>query len=129
MSLLSKWFGRRPERPGVLESLVVTPGRPLADKDLPRAAVVVLNLNGRQHLEPCFESLAKLDYPKERLEVILVDNGSGDGSADLVREKIAWVRLLQNERNVGFAAGSNQGARAARGAEVHVFLNNDTGRS
>jgi GT2 family glycosyltransferase len=125
VSLFSKWFGRRPERPGVLEALVVEPGRPLADKELPRASIVVLNLNGRHHLEPCFESLAALDYPKDKLEVILVDNGSGDGSADLMREKMAWVRLLRNDRNVGFAAGSNQGARAARAADVFVFLNND----
>jgi GT2 family glycosyltransferase len=125
VSLLAKWFGRRPERPGVLESLIVTPGRPVAENDLPRAAIVVLNLNGKHHLVPCFDSIAALDYPKDRLEVILVDNGSGDGSADEMRARHPWVRLIENPRNVGFSAGSNQGALAARDPEVQVFLNND----
>ena len=125
MSLLSKWFGRPPEPSVVLDSLAVTPGRPLADKDLPRAAVVVLNLNGRHHLDLCFQSLAAIDYPKDRVELILVDNGSGDGSADEMRAKHPSVRLVENDRNVGFSAGSNQGAHAAKDAEVLVFLNND----
>jgi len=125
VSLLTKWFGRRPERPGVLESLVVVPGRPVADKDLPRVSVVILNLNGKHHLGPCFESLAAIEYPKDRLEVILVDNGSGDGSVAEMRAKHGWVRLIENERNVGFATGSNQGARAARDPGVFAFLNND----
>jgi len=92
---------------------------------LPRVSIVILNWNGRHHLAGCFESLAALDYPKERLEVILVDNGSDDGSQAEMRAKHGWVRLVENERNVGFSAGCNQGAREASEPEVLVFLNND----
>jgi len=106
-------------------ALVVKPGGPVAVKDLPRASVVILNLNGKHHLKGCFESLAALDYPKDRLEVVLVDNGSDDGSVEEMRAKHAWVRLERNERNVGFAEGCNQGARLATRPEVLVFLNND----
>ena len=105
--------------------LVVTPGKAVAERDLPRVSIVILNLNGKHHLKGCFESLAALDYPKDRLEVVLVDNGSDDGSVEEMRAKHAWVRLEVNERNVGFAEGCNQGTRLATRPEVLVFLNND----
>ncbi|MCY2960654.1 MAG: glycosyltransferase family 2 protein [Planctomycetota bacterium] len=105
--------------------LVVTPGPAVAERNLPRVSIVILNLNGKHHLKGCFESLAALDYPKDRLEVVLVNNGSDDGSVDEMRAKHAWVRLDVNERNVGFAEGCNQGASLAAKPEVLVFLNND----
>lgn len=105
--------------------LIVTPGGPVSERDLPRVSIVILNLNGKHHLKGCFESLAALDYPKDRLEVVLVDNGSDDGSVEEMRSKHAWVRLDVNERNVGFAEGCNQGTRLAERPEVLVFLNND----
>jgi GT2 family glycosyltransferase len=105
--------------------LEVRPGPPVAESDLPRCTIVILNLNGRHHLEPCFQSLSALDYPKDRLEVLLIDNASTDGSVEEMRAKHAWVKLFVNPRNVGFSAGCNQGARAADRPEVLVFLNND----
>ncbi len=92
--------------------------------EFPRVAIVVLNYNGRQHLEPCFESLLGLDYPRERFELVMVDNSSVDGSLELIR-RAGWVRLVANDENVGFSAGCNQGAAAAPDAEVLCFLNND----
>ena len=112
----------KPLQPGELE---VTPGQAPLERELPRCAIVVLNLNGRHHLAPCFETLDALDYPRDRYEVVLVDNGSTDGSAAEMRRDHAWVTLIENPRNVGFSAGCNQGATAARDAEVLVFLNND----
>ncbi len=134
MSGKSKRAGRRSARSGAeraersiekLASLRLEPIRPLSESELPRVAIVILNWNGRHHLAGCFESLARLDYPRERLEVILVDNGSKDGSQDEVRERASWVRLIENPRNAGFSAGCNQGSTAARNPEVLVFLNND----
>jgi GT2 family glycosyltransferase len=136
---LDKLFGRRTapqakyahgghrQREGALtlDSLEVTPGAPLAPSQLPRVAIVILNYNGRHHLEGCFGSLAALDYPKDRLEVLLIDNGSDDGSREEMREKHGWVRTIENERNLGFTGGCNQGADAAKDAELLVFLNND----
>ncbi len=98
---------------------------PLADGELPQVAIVILNWNGRHHLEGCFDSLAALDYPTERVRVVLVDNGSDDGSAQEVARRWPWVQLERNSRNLGFSAGCNQGARVAEGAEILVFLNND----
>jgi GT2 family glycosyltransferase len=101
------------------------PGPPLADGELPRVAIVILNYNGLHHLEGCFSSLRALDYPEDRYEVVLVDNGSSDGSVEALAERWPWVRAIANERNVGFSAGCNQGAHASPEAELFVFLNND----
>jgi GT2 family glycosyltransferase len=87
--------------------------------------VIVLNLNGREHLGRCFESLGAIEYPKEKLEVVLIDNGSADGSADEIKRTHPWVRVVENARNVGFSAGCNQGVRLAATPPVAVFLNND----
>jgi GT2 family glycosyltransferase len=107
-----------------LEELRVEPGPPVRDSALPSAAIVILNYEGLRHLDGCFASLRALDYPAGRFEVVLVDNGSTDGSQAAVRERHPWVRLVENSENRGFAAACNQGA-AQVGAEVVVFLNND----
>ena len=128
MSAWRKWFGKpvpKEAAGGFPFELAVQPGAPVPSSALPRATIVILNLNGRQHLRGCFESLASLDYPKARLEVILVDNASSDGSVEEMRQQHAAVRLFVNERNVGFAAGCNQGAREATDPALLVFLNND----
>ncbi|MFZ5917788.1 MAG: glycosyltransferase family 2 protein [Chloroflexota bacterium] len=91
---------------------------------LPTVSVVVLNYNGLAHLEPCFRSLLALDYPADRLELMLVDNGSTDGSAAWMRTHFPAVRIVETGANLGFAGGNNAGARAARG-EIVAFLNND----
>jgi GT2 family glycosyltransferase len=108
-----------------LEDLGVVPGPAVATADLPRVAIVILNYNGGHHLERCFGSLLALDYPADKREVILIDNGSVDGSVEEVRSKHAWVRLVANEKNLGFTGGCNQGALLAGDAEILVFLNND----
>jgi len=107
------------------QGLELQPCQPLAADELPRVSIVILNWNGRHHLQGCFESLGALDYPRELFEVILVDNGSDDGSPALVRKEHGWVRLVENDHNVGFSAGCNQGAANHDGADVLVFLNND----
>lgn len=99
------------------------PRRP--DAELPRLTIVILNYNGQHHFPGCFGSLSKLDWPKEKLEVLLIDNGSSDGSVETLRRDWPWVRTLANPKNLGFSAGCNQGAREADRAEVLVFLNND----
>ncbi|MEM7308604.1 MAG: glycosyltransferase family 2 protein [Planctomycetota bacterium] len=101
------------------------PGGAVGEEDLPPVSIVILNYNGLRHLKGCFDSLSELDYPSERIEVVLVDNGSSDESVATVKRDHAWVRLIENEKNLGFSAGCNQGARAAEGARTLVFLNND----
>lgn len=102
---------------------------PLSTSELPRVSIVILNWNGKHHLEPCFKTLRALDYPDDLYEVVLVDNGSDDGSQAEVRARHSWVRLVENASNAGFSAGCNQGAEVARDGELDpeilVFLNND----
>ncbi|MFT5200546.1 MAG: GT2 family glycosyltransferase [Planctomycetota bacterium] len=93
--------------------------------EFPRVSIVILNWNGHHHLDGCFESLAQLDYDKDLLDIILVDNGSDDGSQALMRSRHSHVRLIQNERNLGFAGGCNVGVANADNPDILVFLNND----
>lgn len=90
----------------------------------PSVSIVIVNLNGLRHLDECFKSIQRLDYPKDKIEVILVDNGSQDDSVKFMQEKYRWVKIIRNTKNEGFAKPSNDGARAASGEYV-AFLNND----
>jgi GT2 family glycosyltransferase/glycosyltransferase involved in cell wall biosynthesis len=90
----------------------------------PRVSVVVVNFNGKRHLEPCFSSLLHLDYPPECLELLLVDNGSTDGSLELIRRLFPTVKIVENGENLGFARANNIGVRHASG-ELVATLNND----
>ncbi len=86
-------------------------------------SVVVLTWNGLAYLPACLESLLAQDYPA--FEVIVVDNGSTDGTPQWLAEHFPGVRLICNERNLGFAGGNNAGLRVAKG-DLLVLLNNDT---
>jgi GT2 family glycosyltransferase len=88
-----------------------------------RASVIVVNWNGREHLETCLDSLKAQTF--RDFEVVLVDNGSTDGSVQFVRECYPWVRLVELKENTGFATGNNRGLAHAAG-EYIVTLNNDT---
>jgi hypothetical protein len=86
-------------------------------------SVIVLNYNGRGFLNGCLTSLASQTYSD--FEVIVVDNGSRDGSPEYIEENYPWVRLAKNDENLGFAGGTNVGIRAAKG-EFIITLNNDS---
>ena len=92
-----------------------------------RTWVVVLNWNGRAFLGACLQSLLQQTYPDYR--VMLVDNGSTDGSRDLIRDEFPEIRLVPLPENRHFAKGSNAGLREAlRDPECAYVatLNNDT---
>lgn len=93
--------------------------------DTSRASIVVLNWNGRRLLEECLPSVfAAIERHGGEHEVIVVDNGSNDGSVEYVRDNFPEARLLALEENMGFALGNNCGVRAARN-DIVVLLNND----
>ena len=88
------------------------------------ASVVIPNWNGKDLLEKYLPSVVEALQGNPDNEILVVDNASTDGSAALLRERFPQVRLLELDRNLGFAGGSNHGVRAARN-EVVVLLNND----
>jgi GT2 family glycosyltransferase len=91
---------------------------------LPEVTIGIPNLNGAGHLPTCLLSLRSLNYPSEKIEIIVVDNGSTDGSAELLQREFSDVKVIRNDKNLGFAVACNQAARGARGAMV-AFLNSD----
>jgi GT2 family glycosyltransferase len=91
----------------------------------PHASIVILNWNGKDMLQECLRSTSSLEYPS--YDVVVVDNGSTDGSQDFVRHNFPEAHLIENERNLGFAEGQNTGIRYAvrSGADFIFILNND----
>lgn len=89
----------------------------------PLVSVIILNYNSERFVKECLRSVMKTDY--RGLEVIVVDNASTDRSIETIREEFSTVRIVKNDRNLGYALGNNVGAENARG-DVLVFLNVDT---
>jgi GT2 family glycosyltransferase len=111
-------------------------------------SVVILNWNTREDLRRCLASIARNSSAQRsltairaygevpvgdgvaasdgpRIEVIVVDNDSSDGSPEMTRENFPWAKLIVNPENVGFSAGNNRGIEAAEGRYV-LLLNPDT---
>lgn len=87
-------------------------------EDSPSVSVVVVSFNTCQQLRNCLNAIEPIH------EVIVVDNGSSDGSPDMVKTQFPHVRLIGNAVNRGFGAANNQGIDAASG-EFVLFLNSD----
>ncbi|MEA2331515.1 MAG: hypothetical protein QOH58_1653 [Thermoleophilaceae bacterium] len=110
----------------------ITPLRRPAAAERPRLATgtavstIIVNHERRELLRMCLQSLERaLKAVEEDTELIVVDNGSGDGSVELVREHFPSVKVVALEHNEGFAGGVSRGIAAAQGEWIAVF-NNDT---
>jgi GT2 family glycosyltransferase len=90
----------------------------VADSNL---SIVILNYNTHEHLRACLDSLGR---PSEA-EVVVVDNASTDGSADMVAGEFPWVTLIRAPRNGGYAYGNNLALRRCA-SELVLLLNPDT---
>jgi len=91
----------------------------------PYVSIIILNYNGQKYIRRCVETVLKSEY--DNFELLIVDNNSSDNSFDIVKSEFhdARIRLVRNNRNLGFASGNNLGANYARG-EYIVLLNVDT---
>lgn len=89
---------------------------------MPHVTVIIPNWNGQRLLEACLSSVASQTFSDYR--VLLVDNGSSDGSAEYVREEFPWVEVVSNPKNMGFAAAVNRAIEESDSAYV-CTLNND----
>lgn len=91
---------------------------------MPDLSILVVNWNVRDLLRRCLQSILA-NLPACQLEIIVVDNGSTDGSVEMVRTEFPQVHLIANPDNRGFPAANNQGLAVARGRYV-LLLNPDT---
>ncbi|MGE3262546.1 MAG: glycosyltransferase [Bacteriovoracia bacterium] len=107
-------------------SLSLPPANFPARPKKPKFTVIILAFNQWQFTDLCLRSLAVADkkHPELKVEYLLVDNASSDGTAAKAA-KVKNLRILQNQENLGFAGGNNSGIRAAKGEHI-VILNNDT---
>jgi len=89
----------------------------------PLVSIIIVNWNGLQYLEKCFDSLMNLNY--KNYEIIFVDNGSIDNSVDYIKNNYPNTKIIINTENLGFAEANNQGVKECSGDYI-LFLNNDT---
>ncbi len=89
----------------------------------PRVSVVVVTYQSREYILPCLESLSR---DQGKLEIVVVDNASTDGTVEIVKERFPAVTIIQSPRNLGFAAGANLGIRHAPPTPYVLLLNPDS---
>src|SRR5262245_35956871 len=100
------------------------PTRPSPQSGVPAVTtLIVVNYNGVRHLPLCLGALERLEYPRELVDVIVVDNGSSDGSLEYIHRQFPAVRTLVNDAN-NYARALNLGVENAKGEYVG-FINND----
>ena len=92
----------------------------------PSVRVVVLNWNRSDLTTNCVRSLLATDHPAEAFEVVIVDNGSVDDSAIVLRSRFPVVRIVENGVNLGFAEGCNRAMRDLDGIDLVALVNNDS---
>lgn len=101
------------------------PDRELNNKPS-RISIIILNWNGLSDTLECLRSVEKIDYPD--YDIVVVDNGSTDGSAASIRSLFPDITVIETGKNLGFAEGNNVGIRHVvhKGSDFILLLNNDT---
>jgi len=91
----------------------------------PKITIITVNYNGKEILKKFLESVEKLIYPKDLLDVVVVDNNSSDGSVSYIKKIAPSVKVIKSKKNLGFGGGNNMGIKAAKG-DFLLLVNNDT---
>lgn len=95
---------------------------------LKKIIIIIVTHNGRHYLSDCLASLKHQNYPKELVEIIIVDNHSTDSTVGYIKEVYPQIKVIANQKNLGFAEANNQGYFLAQksGAHYLALLNQDT---
>ncbi len=93
-------------------------------KKNPDLSIIILNYNTKDLLIKCLTSLEKVKKEVD-FETIVSDNGSTDGSVEMIKSEFPLVKIIQGDQNIGFAKGNNRAKKLAEGKYV-LFLNSDT---
>jgi len=88
-------------------------------------SIITVSYNAERLLGDFLDSIMNLNYPKNKFEIIVVDNGSTDGSVKLIKENYPRVKVLEAGENLGFGRGNNFGMKRAKG-DLFLLVNNDT---
>lgn len=92
-------------------------------QNYPKVSIIFPNYNGGQEPIDCLKSIAKLNYPQKKIETIVIDNGSTDGSDIKIKKLFPKVKFIKNQENVGFAKAVNRGILAS--TATYIFIGND----
>lgn len=91
-------------------------------------SIIIVNFNTKEMLRDCLRSIwdaYSLELKTKQYGVLVVDNGSNDGSVDMIKNEFPGVKLLQNRKNLGFGAANNLAVKKSQGSYI-LFLNPDT---
>lgn len=103
---------------------IINKARKNVEMKEPTISIIIVNYNGIEHLKNCMKSISEINYNKEKIEIIVVDNGSVDDSVKFLEQNYKNVIIIENPTNEGFAKPNNDAAKIATG-EFLVMLNND----
>ena len=91
--------------------------------NLPKVSIVFSNFNGGKEPLECLASIKKLNYPKNKIETIIIDNGSKDKSPEKIAGKFPEVNLIKLKKDIGLPASLNLGIKKSAGK--YIFIAND----
>ena len=92
-------------------------------ENLPKVSIVFSNFNGGKEPLECLASIKKLNYPKNKIETIIIDNGSKDKSPEKIAGKFPEVNLIKLKKDIGLPASLNLGIKKSAGK--YIFIAND----
>ena len=106
------------------QSLRLRPKQSLRLRLKPTLSIVIVSFNTKEVLKDCLSSLKRVE-DEIKFEVIVSDNGSTDGSVQMVKKDFGWAKLFENKKNLGFSRGNNVVRGKVHGKYI-LFLNSDT---